>query len=184
MYGVGVDRIGRNKDDATNDIDQGFNESDEAANDIDHGFNEFDEAANDFDLGLYQHILQSNEQNVNDEVHEGEDNIVNKEVIEEENHEMNDENVEMRDFAVDDGSEDKKETDEENHEISDESEDNDDSEFWVDEDNIIPDVEVDMMDFYMNIDLEAEFLEKRLSKHRDNESDEVNEELDVIDNDQ
>ncbi|XP_052621738.1 uncharacterized protein LOC128127317 [Lactuca sativa] len=41
-----------------------------------------------------------------------------------------------------------------------------------------------MRDFYMNIDLEAEFHEKRLSKHRENESDEVNEELDVIDNDQ
>nr|KAJ0227088.1 hypothetical protein LSAT_V11C100000450 [Lactuca sativa] len=103
-------------------------------------------------------ILQSNEQNVDDEVHEGEENAVNKEVTEEENHdrnEMNDENVEMRDFVVDDGSEDNIETDEENHERSDESEDNDDSDFWVDEDNIIPDVEVDIRDFYMNIDLEA-----------------------------
>ena len=61
----------------------------------------------------------------------------------------------MRDFAFDDGSEDKTETDEENHERNDESEDSDDSDFWVDEDNIIPDVEVDMRDFYMNIDLEA-----------------------------
>ncbi|CAI9302713.1 unnamed protein product [Lactuca saligna] len=54
----------------------------------------------------------------------------------------------------------------------------------MDEDNIIPDVEVVMRDFYMNIDLEVEFLEKRLSKHRDNESDDDIEELDVIDNDQ
>nr|KAJ0185448.1 hypothetical protein LSAT_V11C900489180 [Lactuca sativa] len=238
MDDVGVDMIGGNKDDAANEFDHGFNEFDEACNDInrdfnefheacndiDHGFNEFDEAANDFDIGLYQQILQSNEQNVDDEVHEGEENAVNKEVTEdnketdeenhdrneindenvemrdfavddgsednietdEENHdinEMNDENVEMRDFAVDDGSEDNIETDEENHERSDESEDSD-SDFWVDEDNIIPDVEVDMRDFYMNIDLEAEFLEKILSKHRENESDEVNEELDVIDNDQ
>ncbi|CAI9295180.1 unnamed protein product [Lactuca saligna] len=97
---------------------------------------------------------------------------------------MNDENVEMRDFIVDDGSEYNIETDEDNTERSDESEDSDDSDFWVDEDNIIPDVKVDMRDFYMNIDLEAKFLEKRLSKHRENDSDEVNEELDVIDNDQ
>ncbi|KAL7609296.1 uncharacterized protein LOC122197548 [Lactuca sativa] len=201
MDDVSVDRIGGNKDDAANEFDHGFNEFDEecndinqdfnefhkACNDIDQGFNEFDEAANDFDIGLYQQILQSNEQNVDDEVHEGEENAVNKEVTEEENHdrnEMNDENVEMRDFAVDDGSEDNIETDEDNHERSDESEDSDDNDFWVDEDNIIHDVEVDMRDFYMNIDLEAEFLEKRLSKHRENDSDEVNEELDVIDNDQ
>ncbi|CAI9300107.1 unnamed protein product [Lactuca saligna] len=201
MDDVSVDRIGGNKDDADNEIDHGFNEFDEecndinrdfnefheACNDINQGFNEFDEAANDFDIGLYQQILQSNEQNVDDEVHEGEENTVNKEVTEEENHdrnEMNDENVEMRDFAVDDGSEDNIEIDEDNTERSDESEDSDDSDFWVDEDNIIPDVEVDMRDFYMNIDLEAEFLEKRLPKHRENDSDEVNEELGVIDNDQ
>ncbi|CAI9302482.1 unnamed protein product [Lactuca saligna] len=160
MHDVGVDRIGENKDDTANDIDQGLNEFDDAANDIDHGFNEFDEAANDFDFWLYQHILQYNEQNVDDEVHEGKDNAINKEVTEEENNErteMNDKNVEMRDFAVDDGSEDKTETDEENHERSDESDDSDDSDFWVDEDNIIPYVKVDMRDFYMNIDLEAEF---------------------------
>ncbi|CAI9273386.1 unnamed protein product [Lactuca saligna] len=201
MDDVSVDRIGGNKDDADNEIDHGFNEFDEecndinqdfnefheACNDINQGFNEFDEAANDFDIGLYQQILQSNEQNVDDEVHEGEENTVNKEVTEEENHdrnEMNDENVEMRDFSVDDGSEDNIEIDEDNTERSDESEDSDDSDFWVDEDNIIPDVEVDMRDFYMNIDLKAEFLEKRLPKHRENDSDEVNEELDVIDNDQ
>nr|KAJ0185193.1 hypothetical protein LSAT_V11C900500550 [Lactuca sativa] len=201
MDDVSVDRIGGNKDDAVNEFDHGFNEFDEecnninqdfnefheACNDIDQGFNEFDEAANDFDIGLYQQILQSNKQNVDDEFNEGEENAVNKEVTEEENHdrnEMNDENVEMRDFAVDDGNEDNIETGEDNHERSDESEDSDDSDFWVDEDNIIPDVQVDMRDFYMNIDLEAEFLEKRLPKHRENDSDEVNEELDVIDNDQ
>ncbi|CAI9284036.1 unnamed protein product [Lactuca saligna] len=194
-------QIGGNKDDAANKFEHGFNEFDkacndinqyfnefhEACNDIDQGFNEFDEAANDFDIGLYQQILQSNEQNVDDEVHEGEENAFNKEVTEEENHDrnkINDENVDMRDFAVDDGSEDNIETDEENHERSDESEDSDNSDLWVDENNIILDVEVDMRDFYINIDLEAEFLEKRLSNHRENESDEVNEELDVIDNDQ
>ncbi|CAI9263188.1 unnamed protein product [Lactuca saligna] len=71
MDDVGVVRIGENKHDPANDIDQGFNE--------------FDEAANDFDLGLYQQILQSNstvnmevnEENVDDEVNEGEDNVVN-----------------------------------------------------------------------------------------------------------
>nr|KAJ0225320.1 hypothetical protein LSAT_V11C100033830 [Lactuca sativa] len=115
------------------------------------------------------------------------DGIKDKTETDEESHErneMNDENLEIRDFAVDDGIEDKTESDEENHERSDDSKDNDDREFCVDEDNIIPDVEVNMRDFYMNIDLEAEFLEKRLSKHRDNESDEVIEELDVINNDQ
>ncbi|CAI9299606.1 unnamed protein product [Lactuca saligna] len=166
---VGVDRIGGNKDDAANEFDQGFNEFDEACKDIDQEFNEFHEAGNHY------------------EVHEGGDNAVNKEVTKEENHdrnEVNDENVEMRYFSVDDGNEDNIEIDEENHEKSDECEDNDDSYLWVDEDNIIPDVEVDMRDFYMSIDLEAKFLEKGLSKHRDNETDEVNEELDVIDNDQ
>ncbi|CAI9301202.1 unnamed protein product [Lactuca saligna] len=167
MDSVCVVKIGENKDDATNDIDQGFNE--------------FDEEVNEFDLRLYQHILQSNfavnEQNVDDKVHEGEDNAVNvfhegednavnMEVTKEFNemngfnefnemNEINDENVDMIDFVVDDGIEDNIETDEENHERSDGSEDSDDSEFWVDEDNIIPDAEVDMRDFYMNIDLEA-----------------------------
>ncbi|CAI9261470.1 unnamed protein product [Lactuca saligna] len=167
MDDVSVDRIGGNKDDADNEIDHGFNEFDEECNDINQDFNEFHEAY--------------------DEVHEGEENTVNKEVTEEENHdinEMNDENVEMRDFAVDDGSEDNIEIDQDNTERSDESEDSDDCDFWVDEDNIIPNLEVDMRDFYMNIDLEAKFLEKRLPKHRENDSDEVNEELDVIDNDQ
>ncbi|CAI9279862.1 unnamed protein product [Lactuca saligna] len=146
MDDVSVDRIGGNKDDADNEIDHGFNEFDEecndinqdfnefheACNDINQGFNEFHEAAIDFDIRLYQQILQSNEQNIDDEVHEGEENAVNKEVTKEENHdrnEMNDENVEMRDFAVDDGSEDNIETDEDNTERSDESEDSDDSDF-------------------------------------------------------
>ncbi|CAI9295789.1 unnamed protein product [Lactuca saligna] len=71
-----------------------------------------------------EYICTRNDSMPNDEVHEGEDNAINKEVNEEENHErneMNDENVEMRDFAVDDGSEDKTKTDEENHEINNES---------------------------------------------------------------
>nr|KAJ0223083.1 hypothetical protein LSAT_V11C200054680 [Lactuca sativa] len=197
MDDVGVIRIG---------------DKDHEANDIKYGFNEFDEAANDFDLGLYQHNLKSNsivnveviEQNVDDEVHEGEhnpinkvhegeDNAVNMEVTEEFNEKIdfnemnaiNDENVEIRDCAADDGIEDKTKTDEENNERSDESGDNDNSVFWVDENNIILDVEVYMMDFYMDIDLEAKFLEKRVAKHTDNEgSKEDIEELDVIDNDQ
>ncbi|CAI9302714.1 unnamed protein product [Lactuca saligna] len=56
--------------------------TDDVANDIDQRFNEFDEETNDFVLGLYQKFLQSNEQNVDDEVHKGEDNAVNKEVNE------------------------------------------------------------------------------------------------------
>nr|KAJ0208196.1 hypothetical protein LSAT_V11C500275290 [Lactuca sativa] len=157
--------------------------------DIDFGLRALGNDDDVLNLALYvkEHKLIRVYTKHDDEVHEGDENSVNKEVTEEENHdrnEMNDENVEMRDFVVDDGSEDNIETDEEKHERSDESEDSDDSDFWVDEDNIIPYVEVDMREFHMNIDLEVEFLEKRLSKHRENESDEVNEELDVIDNDQ
>nr|KAJ0187359.1 hypothetical protein LSAT_V11C900464780 [Lactuca sativa] len=128
---------------------------------------------------VYDEVHEDEDDAVN-EVHEGEDNAVNMEVTKEFNemnglnefnemHEISDKNVEMRDFAFDDGIIDKIETDEENHERSDESEDSDDSEFWVNEDNIIPNVEVDM----------------RVTKHRDNEgSEEDIEELDVIDNDQ
>nr|KAJ0208432.1 hypothetical protein LSAT_V11C500257980 [Lactuca sativa] len=120
--------------------------------------------------------MEVDEQNVDDEVHEGENNNVDDEVDEGED------NVEMGDFAVDDGieDEDKTTTNEENDEISDESED---SEILVDEDNIIPDVEVDMRDFYMNINLKVEFLEKRVTRHIDNESEENPKELDVIHND-
>nr|KAJ0187188.1 hypothetical protein LSAT_V11C900484710 [Lactuca sativa] len=117
------------------------------------------------EMNKFIEINEINEENVDDYVHEGEDN------------------VEMRCYTIDDGieDEDKTETDKENDERSDESED---SELWVDEDNIIPDVELDIKDFYMNIDLEAEFLEKRVTKHSDNESEDDPEELDVIDNEQ
>nr|KAJ0199511.1 hypothetical protein LSAT_V11C600342120 [Lactuca sativa] len=45
----------------------------------------------------------------------------------------------------------------------DEEDDNEDSEDsdWVDEENIIPEVEVDMRYFHMSIENEAEFFEKR-----------------------
>lgn len=41
------------------------------------------------------------------------------------------------------------------------SEDNEDNHFQVDEENIIPDIEVYMKDFYISINLEVEFLEKK-----------------------
>ena len=61
--------------------------------------------------------------------------------------------------------------------------DSDDSDYWVDEDNVIEDVEVDIRDFNMSIDTEVEFLDKRARNPRQHESDEEADELDVIDND-
>lgn len=65
---------------------------------------------------------------------------------------------------------------------SDDSEDND----WVDEDNIIPEVKVDMGDFHMSIDTKAEFFEKRIRDKMEKDGDHDHEELelDVIDNEE
>nr|KAJ0194220.1 hypothetical protein LSAT_V11C800442790 [Lactuca sativa] len=88
-------------------------------------------------------------------------------------------NVDMMDPT----DENEKESDERN----DEGEGSGNNDFWVDEENIIPAVEVDMKDFYMSVDLEAEFMEKRVTNpmHNDNDEDAKDPEyLDVIDNDQ
>ncbi|KAL7584085.1 hypothetical protein Lser_V15G44829 [Lactuca serriola] len=60
--------------------------------------------------------------------------------------------------------------------------DSDDNDYWVDEDNVIEDVEVDMRDFNMSIDTKVEFLDKRARNPIQHESDEEVDELDVIDN--
>nr|KAJ0216724.1 hypothetical protein LSAT_V11C300126610 [Lactuca sativa] len=129
--------------------------------------------------------MDANEQSVDDEVHEGEDNAVNMENVADDFHKGN-ENVDMRDFEIVDGIkyEGKADTEQESDERSDKSDESHDNEFSLDEDNIISDVEVDMRDFYMNIDLEAEILEKGVTKIRDNENEEDPEEWDVINNDQ
>ncbi|XP_023761097.1 uncharacterized protein LOC111909517 [Lactuca sativa] len=68
---------------------------------------------------------------------------------------------------------------------SEDSEDYEDSD-WVDEENIIPEVEVDMRDFHMSIDNEVEFFEKRLrnSMGKDRNQEHEDTKLDVIDNDE
>nr|KAJ0197500.1 hypothetical protein LSAT_V11C700347660 [Lactuca sativa] len=58
-----------------------------------------------------------------------------------------------------------------------------DNDYWVDEDNVIDDVEVDMRDFNISIDTKAEFLDKRVRNPRQHESDEVPDKFDVIEND-
>ncbi|XP_023748156.1 uncharacterized protein LOC111896393 [Lactuca sativa] len=60
--------------------------------------------------------------------------------------------------------------------------DSDDNDYWVDEDNVIEDVEVDMRDFNMSIATKVEFLDKRARNPIQHESDEEVDELDVIDN--
>nr|KAJ0211116.1 hypothetical protein LSAT_V11C400180490 [Lactuca sativa] len=168
-----------------------------------------DHAANDFDeVGLYQRILQSNskfDNGVNEEK-EGEevlnefDEGVNEgkegeDVVNEKDARVEDD-VDMRGYQMDSGIEDevthnvdedeKSDEEEDSDERSDGEEDSDDSDFWVDEDNIIPEVEEDMKDFYMSVDLEAEFMEKKVTNPMHNDSDEDPkdpEDLDVIDND-
>ncbi|XP_023761954.2 uncharacterized protein LOC111910350 isoform X1 [Lactuca sativa] len=59
-----------------------------------------------------------------------------------------------------------------------------DSDFMIDEDNIIEDVDVDMEDFNLNIDTEAEFNGcQRMGGQRNEDSDEEDD-LEVIDNDE
>ncbi|KAL4573308.1 hypothetical protein LXL04_020108 [Taraxacum kok-saghyz] len=62
--------------------------------------------------------------------------------------------------------------------------DSEDSDYWVDEENLIPDVEVDMRDFHMSIDINVEFMERPLNTNRGTDDDPTREELDVIDNDE
>ncbi|CAI9280011.1 unnamed protein product [Lactuca saligna] len=154
--------------------------------DKDHAPNDFDEAANEFDLGLYQQILESNSEF---------DNGFNEEKEGDEREEMDvgiEDDVDMGGYQMDAGVEDevthnvaeversdaeedngeRSDGEEDSDERSDGEEDSDDTDFWVDEDNIIPEVEVDMKDFYMSVDLEAEFMEKRVTNPMHNDSDE------------
>nr|KAJ0225055.1 hypothetical protein LSAT_V11C100025760 [Lactuca sativa] len=164
---------------------------------------DFVDTSTDFDIGLYQQILQSNVDGVNGtDMHD-----VNEPQMDEENQpHMDEENQpQMNDFwdfnyqtdaFVRDGSENQPQSNIDSSGKENESEveskersetehedDSDDSDYWVDEDNVIEDVEVDMRDFNMSIDTEVEFLDKRARNPRQHESDEEADELDVIDND-
>ncbi|CAI9262010.1 unnamed protein product [Lactuca saligna] len=64
------------------------------------------------------------------------------------------------------------------------ADEDEDSDFMIDEDNIIEDVDVDMEDFNLNIDTEAEFNGcQSLGGQRNEDSDEEDD-LEVIDNDE
>ncbi|CAI9262685.1 unnamed protein product [Lactuca saligna] len=119
---------------------------------------DFVEAATDFDIRLYQQILQSNV-----------DGVIGTDM-----HDVNEPQMDEENQA---------QMDDENQAKIDEEADSDDSDYWVDEDNVIKDLEVDMRDFNMSIDTEVEVLDKRARNPRQHESDEEADELDVIDND-
>ncbi|CAI9261810.1 unnamed protein product [Lactuca saligna] len=209
MGDVSEANVDGDKDHAPNDFDEAANEFDlglnqqilESNSEFDNGFNEEKEgdegeevvnevSANvdmrnyekdarvedDVDMGGYQM-----DAGVEDEVDMGgyqmdtgvEDEVTHN-VAEDERSDREDDNGERSDGEDD------------SDERSDGEEDSDDSDFWVDEDNIIPEVEVDMKDFYMSVDLEAEFMEKRVTNPMHNDSGEDPkdpEDLDVIDND-
>ena len=172
---------------------------------------DFVEAATDFDIGLYQQILQSNVDGVNGtDMHDVNEPQMDEEIqpqMDEENQaQMDEENQpQMNDFwdfdyqtdaFVQDGSENQpqsnmdssgkenvSEVESKERSETEQEDDSDDSDYWVDEDNVIEDIEVDMRDFNMSIDTEVEFLDKRARNPRQHESDEEADELDVIDND-
>ncbi|KAL4577828.1 hypothetical protein LXL04_013942 [Taraxacum kok-saghyz] len=60
--------------------------------------------------------------------------------------------------------------------------DESDIDFIVDEENYVSDVEVDMSDFHLNIDLDAEYVERSTPTEQDEEGD--IEDVEVIDNDE
>ncbi|CAI9265013.1 unnamed protein product [Lactuca saligna] len=69
-------------------------------------------------------------------------------------------------------------------EFENQNSEDEDSDFMIDEDNIIEDVDVDMEDFNLNIDTEAEFNGcQRMGGQRNEDSDEEDD-LEVIDNDE
>ncbi|CAI9267133.1 unnamed protein product [Lactuca saligna] len=69
-------------------------------------------------------------------------------------------------------------------EFENQNSEDEDSDFMIDEDNIIEDVEVDMEDFNLNIDIEVEFNGcQSLGGQRNEDSDEE-EDVEVIDNDE
>nr|KAJ0194242.1 hypothetical protein LSAT_V11C800412850 [Lactuca sativa] len=164
---------------------------------------DFVEVTIDFDIGLYQQILQSNVDGVNGpdmhDVNEPQMHEENQPQMDEENqHQMNDfwDFDYQTDSCVQDGSESQPQSNMDSNGKQNVSEveskegseteredDSDDSDYWVDEDNAIEDVEVDMRDFNMSINTKVEFLDKRTRNPRQHESDEEADELDVIDND-
>nr|KAJ0192415.1 hypothetical protein LSAT_V11C800439760 [Lactuca sativa] len=152
--------------------------------------NDFMEAATKFDMILqsnadvHEHVQVEVEKHVQDEVEE------HAQVKVEENAQ---DEVEL-DHGHEDAMEDNLDNYIDNYmddymsshcDEEDDSEDSKDSD-WVDEENIIPEVEVDMRDFHMSIDNEAEFFEKRLrnSMEKDRNQEHEDMELDVIDNDE
>ncbi|KAL4584618.1 hypothetical protein LXL04_009222 [Taraxacum kok-saghyz] len=174
---------------------------------------DFIDAASDFDLELYQQILQNNMDNVVERVepnvNEGngmdgeEENNVEKEpqVYDYNDGYVQDASADESDDVMEDNmaakgaesvenegaepveNEGANSVEEGSETDVDEGSETDDSEYWVDEENIIDDVEVDMREFHLNIDTEAEFLEARARKSTDQVSDAEPGELDVIDND-
>lgn len=164
--------------------------------------NDFDNAANDFDIGFYQQILETdylNQVEVNEvnEDHQGnevdeveevteinEDNQVHE--VEEVNEDPQDkESQEHGDFYTGDVGLDgikEKKNGSQDHSDLDNDDDSGDSDYWVDEENLIPNVEVDMRDFHMNVDSDAEFFEDNRTEVVDN--DKEPQELDVIQNDE
>ncbi|KAL4587589.1 hypothetical protein LXL04_000461 [Taraxacum kok-saghyz] len=174
---------------------------------------DFIDAASDFDLELYQQILQNNMDNVVERVEPNVNEGNGMDGEEENNVEKESQVYDYNDGYVQDASADESDdvmednmaakgaepvenegaepveneganSVEEGSETNvDEGSETDDSEYWVDEENIIDDVEVDMREFHLNIDTEAEFLEARARKSTDQVSDAEPGELDVIDND-
>nr|KAJ0226599.1 hypothetical protein LSAT_V11C100026480 [Lactuca sativa] len=59
-----------------------------------------------------------------------------------------------------------------------------DSDFMVDEDNLIPDIEVDMENFHMSIDTDAEYLGSEYKFHECNDVQEEVEDIKVLNNDE
>nr|KAJ0184472.1 hypothetical protein LSAT_V11C900490150 [Lactuca sativa] len=142
---------------------------------------DFVEEATDFYIGLYQQIIRSNVDGVNGtDMHD-----VNEPHMDEENQARIDEEnqAQMDESNMDSsGKENVSEVESKERSETKQEDDSDDNDYWVDEDNVIEDVEVDMRDFNMSIATKVEFLDKRARNPIQHESDEEVDELDVIDN--
>nr|KAJ0199300.1 hypothetical protein LSAT_V11C600321330 [Lactuca sativa] len=75
-------------------------------------------------------------------------------------------------------------SDDDSESSEDNSEDSEDGDFMVDEDNLIPDIEVDMGNFHMGIDTDAEYLGSEYKFHEGNDVQEEVEDIEVINNDE
>lgn len=75
-------------------------------------------------------------------------------------------------------------SDDDSESSEDNSEDSEDSDFMVDEDNLIPDIEVDMENFHMSIDTDEEYLGSEYKFHEGNDVQEEVEDIKVINNDE